>query len=125
MSDIEKLLARIGTARDAISRKEEQTSLDYMIDGVLMNCSVMLKEQEGTIDELQNAYGYLQKQFFEVQDKLLKEQEEKYNSLAEWTAGHIVFCDKCKHFDDYNVECKLGHNPNVPYNNWFCAEGEK
>ena len=46
MSDIKKLLARIGTARDAISRKEEQTSLDYMIDGVLMNCSVMLKEQE-------------------------------------------------------------------------------
>ena len=55
---------------------------------------------------------------------LLNEQEEKYNSLVEWTAGHIVFCDKCKHFDDYNVECKLGHNPNVPYNNWFCAEGE-
>ena len=48
MSDIKKLLARIGTARDAISRKEEQTSLDYMIDGVLMNCSVMLKEQEET-----------------------------------------------------------------------------
>jgi hypothetical protein len=46
MSDIEKLLARIGTARDAISRKDEQTSLDYMIDGVLMNCYVMLKEQE-------------------------------------------------------------------------------
>lgn len=49
MSDIKKLLARIGTARGAISRKEEQTSLDYMIDGVLMNCSVMLKEQEAVI----------------------------------------------------------------------------
>ena len=53
MSDIEKLLARIGTARDAISRKEEQTSLDYMIDGVLMNCSVMLKEQD---EEVKAAY---------------------------------------------------------------------
>lgn len=46
MTETEKLLVRIGTARDAISRKTEQTSLDYMIDGVLMNCSVLLKEQE-------------------------------------------------------------------------------
>ena len=44
--ETDKLLVRIGTARDAISRKTEQTSLDYMIDGVLMNCSVLLKEQE-------------------------------------------------------------------------------
>ena len=35
----------------------------------------LLKEQEDTINELQNAYGYLQKQFFEAQDKQLKEQE--------------------------------------------------
>ena len=46
MTETDKLLIRIGTARDAISRKTEQTSLDYMIDGVLMNCSVLLKEQE-------------------------------------------------------------------------------
>ena len=46
MNDVKKLLARIGAARDAISRKEEQTGLDFMIDGVLMNCAVMLKEQE-------------------------------------------------------------------------------
>ena len=52
MTETEKLLLRIGTARDAISRKEDQTSLDYMIDGVLMNCSVLLKEQEQTIDNL-------------------------------------------------------------------------
>lgn len=57
MAELEKLLVRIGTARDAISRKEEQTSLDYMIDGVLMNCSVMLKEQQETIEGL----GVLQK----------------------------------------------------------------
>ena len=35
----------------------------------------LLKEQDETIKELQNAYGYLQKLFFEAQDKLLKEQE--------------------------------------------------
>ena len=52
MTETEKLLLRIGTARDAISRKEDQTSLDYMIDGVLMNYSVLLKEQEQTIDNL-------------------------------------------------------------------------
>ena len=46
MTETDKLLVRIGTARDAISRKTELTSLDYMIDGVLMNCSVLLKEQE-------------------------------------------------------------------------------
>ena len=46
MTETDKLLVRIGTARDAISRKTEHTSLDYMIDGVMMNCSVMLKEQE-------------------------------------------------------------------------------
>ena len=50
----------------------------------------LLKEQEGTINELQNAYGYLQKHFFEVQDKLLKEQPEivmckdcMYNSISD------------------------------------------
>ena len=46
MTETDKLLVRIGTARDAISRKPDQTSLDYMIDGVLMECSVMLKEQD-------------------------------------------------------------------------------
>mgnify|MGYP002526952030 CR=1 FL=1 len=46
MTETDKLLVRIGTARDAISRKTKLTSLDYMIDGVLMNCSVLLKEQE-------------------------------------------------------------------------------
>ena len=46
MTETDKLLVRIGTTRDAISRKTEHTSLDYMIDGVLMNCSVMLKEHD-------------------------------------------------------------------------------
>lgn len=54
MKETDKLLVRVGTARDAISRKTEQTSLDYMIDGVLMNCSVMLKEQEERIETLES-----------------------------------------------------------------------
>lgn len=74
MTETEKLLARIGTARDAISRKTEQTSLDYMIDGVLMNCSVLLKEQE------------------------TKKQEEKEmhpcEKCQEWE------CDGCPYADD-------------------------
>ena len=44
----------------------------------------LLKEQVGTINELQNAYGYLQKQFFDAQDKLLNEQEAE----TEW-------CERC------------------------------
>ena len=43
---------------------------------VLADALALLKEQDETIKELQNAYGYLQKQFFEAQDKLLKALEE-------------------------------------------------
>ena len=57
MTETDKLLVRIGTARDAISRKTEQTSLDYMIDGVLMNCSVMLKEQEPIKPKSKSRHG--------------------------------------------------------------------
>ena len=57
MNEVEKLIARIGTARDAISRKDEQTSLDFMIDGVLMNCAEMLKEQ----DTVEHALDVLRK----------------------------------------------------------------
>ena len=60
MAELEKLLVRIGTARDAISRKEEQTSLDYMIDGVLMNCSVMLKEQQKQLEKYHEADTFLE-----------------------------------------------------------------
>lgn len=44
-----RLLARIGIARDAISRKKDQTSLDYMVYGVLTNCAVELKEQSDVV----------------------------------------------------------------------------
>ena len=63
----------------------------------------LLKEQDKTIKELQNAYGYLQKQFFESQGKLLKEQEAEWIEYPECLAydgaysdSHIV-CSACKH----------------------------
>ena len=58
---------------------------------VCKSALAMMKEQERTINELQNAYGYLQKQFFEAQDKLLKEQERKKGS---WDYG--TQCSVCK-----------------------------
>ena len=46
-------------------------------ESLMADAYALLKEQDETIKELQNAYGYLQKQFFEAQDKLLKEQEKE------------------------------------------------
>ena len=79
-------------------------------DDDIRDAITLLKEQEDTINELQNAYGYLQKQFFEAQDKLLKEQEhsetfividtktgkeaDEYEiALHEDWAKHLCYCD--------------------------------
>ena len=77
----------------------------------------MRKEQEDTINELQNAYGYLQKQFFEAQDKLLKEQAKTKVVFGRTTDGEFVTecgncgtyldkaysnCPKCKKELDWN-----------------------
>ena len=51
-------------------------SLDENCPLILLDALALLKEQDETIKELQSAYGYLQKQFFEAQDKLLKEQQK-------------------------------------------------
>lgn len=48
---------------------------DSEVQQIAIAAFELLKEQDETIKELQNAYGYLQNQFFEAQDKLLKEQE--------------------------------------------------
>ena len=37
----------------------------------------------------------------------------------------IVNCTDCKYFDSYNCECVKSHNPNPPYKEWYCAEGEE
>jgi len=34
-------------------------------------------------------------------------------------------CANCRFFDHYNVECLAGHNPNPPYDRWFCASREE
>ena len=108
MIETDKLLVRIGTARDAISRKTEQTSLDYMIDGVLMNCSVMLKEQESDMIALKNAY---------------KELAEK--------GSVIVRCKDCIYMEKMNVDIGEGDliwcsihefGREIDY---YCADGER
>ena len=78
----------------------------------------LLKEQEVTINELQNAYGYLQKQFFEAQDKLLKEQAKTKVVFGRTKDGEFVTecgncgthldkaysnCPKCKKELDWNI----------------------
>ena len=54
----------------------------------------LLKEQKGKINELQNVYGYLQKQLFEAQDKLLKVQEAV--EPVEGSIKDVLLCGKCK-----------------------------
>ena len=75
----------------------------------------LLKEQERTINELQNAYGYLQHQFFEAQDKLLKEQE-------------VVRCKDCKQGEqsvlpNRHLWCRIHEFYREP--EWYCADGER
>lgn len=69
--------------------------------GLIGNCPykdilALLKEQDEKNKELQNAYNYLQRQFFEVQDKLLKEQDA------------VVRCVSCTFYRS-DGECAL-HN---------------
>ena len=66
----------------------------------------LLKEQEETINELQNAYGYLQKQFFEAQDKLLNEQEAEPEIEGGGSTWFYV-CSECRGaIDDNDRFCK-------------------
>lgn len=101
------MIARIGTARDAISKKKEQTELDFMIDGVLMNCAVMLKEQETEIDEISDEYLDLGNEIAKT-PKIVMCKDCKYGevSIVPWTQNHY-----CK-------RQKLAHAPG-----WFCADG--
>ena len=58
---------------------------------------------------------------------MLKELEEKYNKLAEWAEGHIVFCKDCKHYDR-DENSRLGtclENGVCSTPDWFCADGER
>ena len=85
MMDMEKVIKEW----EAVLSRDPLDAQWDLIDDTL----TLLKEQEGTINELQNAYGYLQKQFFEAQDKLLKEQKAV---LAHWDddTGHWIEGDR-------------------------------
>ena len=87
----------------------------------------ILKDQKDTINELQNAYGYLQKQFFKAQDKLLKKQEKKkflVDSDGKITPlPDVVMCKDCKYYDG-NGTCMKNGIASLT-DNWFCADGER
>ena len=72
--DIERCICHVPDACRDCSHYGHGEVIGCM-EELLADALELMKEQEGTINELQNAYGYLQKQFFEAQDKLLKEQE--------------------------------------------------
>ena len=105
--ETDKLLVRIGTARDSISRKTEQTSLDYMIDGVLMNCSVLLKEQKERIGVLERTIEHMPKSV-----TLLDAFGNNY--------ARIVRCKDCMHRGHCELQDGFGKSAD-----WFCADGEK
>lgn len=107
---------------------------DCSCDGVCNFILSLLKEKESTINELQNAYGYLQKQFFEAQDKLLKEQEaqkffvDEYGKITPLPV--VVRCKDCKHgciamdgMGNDIVECMKSYKARRL--DWFCADGER
>ena len=114
MIETDKLLMRIGTARDAISRKADQTSLDFMIDWVLMNCSVLLKEQEERIGVLERTIEHMPKPV-----KLLDVFGDNYEK--------IVRCKNCrfKECEGRNglIVCDITGESHQP--EWFCADGER
>ena len=79
----------------------QETSKWYNRFLTVNNAITLLKEQRETIKELQNAYDYLQKQFFEAQDKLLKEHEAKtiikkwhINPLGDYSRLHCPWCNR-------------------------------
>lgn len=72
---------------------------DDCIKRVATDALALFFQQGETIKELQNAYGYLQKQFFETQDKLLKQEavepkKENDGNPEPWTAWWYV-CGDC------------------------------
>ena len=87
MEDIEKVMSWL----EGLSQDDWR---DFHSDSEVQNIAKvaleLLKEQESTINELQNAYGYLQKQYFEAQDKLLKEQESEKKRIMKviWDTLH-------------------------------------
>lgn len=103
MADIEKVIKGLEICGHSVISQENCMECPYIYDGrsKQSNCEgvlhldalSLLKEQEGTIKELQNAYDYLQKQFFEAQDELLKEQETELRNRCAYDYLQKQFID--------------------------------
>ena len=92
-----------------IEHESDSCCLEDCQENLKVDTLALLKEQEGAINDLQKAYGYLQKQFFEAQDKLLKEHEAVKPVLDEQT-GRIWLCGKCGSYVGF--EDNDPHDPN-------------
>lgn len=60
MENVEKLLADIENGMNAIEQKEQITTLNKMLYGLLMDCSVMLKEQQKQLEKYHEADTFLE-----------------------------------------------------------------
>ena len=79
IKDLEKIHTHFWVKYRGCGIKAEKAKYKERLSAVA-DAITLLKEQYETIKELQSAYDYLQKQFFDAQDKLLKEQEEEPNA---------------------------------------------
>lgn len=141
--DIERCICHVPDACRDCSHYKHGEYLDCM-EELLKDALALLKEQDETIKELQSAYDYLQKQFFEAQDKLLTQDsvehacdilrangwKETEPLCSECNAVHVVLCKDCKHgrepilaYMKGCVWCERVNRHNSA--DWFCADGEK
>ena len=89
MTDRAYIISRTLEDKIVIAENNDQNTMFITLD-VLKEILTLLKEQESTINELQNAYGYLQKQFFEAQDELLKEREAIKPTINEYGEAYCI-----------------------------------
>lgn len=151
MADREKVIKGLNNiGREIVNTIGHGEAIQYLrtIDDAI----ALLKELDETIKELQSAYGYLQKKFFEAQDKLLKQDsvehaceilrangwKETEPICSECNAVHVVLCKDCKYGHHiintvngevrvYRVICvkPYGQGSAVHEPDWFCADGER
>ena len=104
MPDREKVIQELESMRNYHRGIGNNITADIAEDAL-----ALLKEQA-------NAYDYLQKQFFEVQDKLIERPQ-------------IVRCKDCKHrllpTGETRAECMARAGWFPVDDDWFCADGER
>ena len=112
-----------------ISLREMVAMETLMPDSVLVKKS-FLKNIADTLEEIT---GYIDEQSIKKEVKKLEEPKSEYvmrydNEAVQLIPDKVqplVRCFDCGHFDHYNADCMEGHNPNPPYEKWFCADGVK